>query len=308
MDVAETVDQATVIVPESDRGYPVRRAYARRSTGERTGGRPFRGALPAGRRRAGEGATCLPFRAWIAAIWMARSRSVMWAVTWIPAATSISIRKSRKLTPTALRIAPPVPLDDFEVVRHFAVSKDGTKVPLNIIHRKGLALDGSHPTLLTGYGGYDISLTPNLPGAVRSAAGARRGVVEANLRGGGEYGEDWHTQGKLTKKQNVFDDFAACAKYLMEHRYTRTRQAGHHRRQQRRPADGRGVHATPGTVSRGGLDGWHLRYAARGTVAQRRVQRHGVRNSQGGGSVQGAVRLLAVPSCEGRHRSIPPFC
>jgi prolyl oligopeptidase PreP (S9A serine peptidase family) len=63
------------------------------------------------------------------------------------------------------------------VTRRFAVSKDGTKVPLNIIHRKGLALDGSHPTLLTGYGGYDISLTPvNYPGAIRSVAGARRGV------------------------------------------------------------------------------------------------------------------------------------
>jgi prolyl oligopeptidase len=128
--------------------------------------------------------------------------------------------KSRKLTPTALRTPPPVPLDGFVVTRRFAVEKDGTKVPLNIIHRKGLTLDGSHPTLLTGYGGYSVSLTPNYPGPMVPLL--ERGVVfaEANLRGGGEYGEDWHTQGKLTKKQNVFDDFAACAKYLVAHKYT----------------------------------------------------------------------------------------
>jgi prolyl oligopeptidase len=128
--------------------------------------------------------------------------------------------KSRKLTPTALHTPPPVPLDGFVVTRHFVGEKDGTKVPLNIIHRKGLALDGSHPTMLTGYGGYDISLTPNYP--AQFVPLLERGVVfvEANLRGGGEYGEDWHNQGKLTKKQNVFDDFTACARYLIAHKYT----------------------------------------------------------------------------------------
>jgi prolyl oligopeptidase len=128
--------------------------------------------------------------------------------------------KSRKLTPTALRTPPPIPLDGFVVTRRFAVEKDGTKVPLNIVHRQGLALDGSHPTLLTGYGGYDISLTPNYPAEFVPLL--QRGIVfvEANLRGGGEYGEEWHNQGKLTKKQNVFDDFAACARYLVAHKYT----------------------------------------------------------------------------------------
>ncbi len=127
---------------------------------------------------------------------------------------------TRKLTPTALRVPPPVPLDGFVVTRRIVVEKDGTKVPLNIIHRKGLALDGSHPTLLTGYGGYNISLTPHYPGPFIPLI--ERGVVfaEANLRGGGEFGEDWHNQGKLTKKQNVFDDFAACARYLIAHKYT----------------------------------------------------------------------------------------
>jgi prolyl oligopeptidase len=130
--------------------------------------------------------------------------------------------KSRKLTPTALRNPPPVPLDGFVMARRFAVSKDGTKVPLNIIHRKGLRLDGSHPTVLTGYGGYDVSLTPAYP--AQFVPLLQRGVViaEANLRGGGEYGEDWHRQGMLTKKQNVFDDFAACARYLVKSKYTQT--------------------------------------------------------------------------------------
>jgi len=128
--------------------------------------------------------------------------------------------RTRKLTPTALRTPPPVPLDGFEVVRRFAVSKDGTKVPLNIIHRKGLKLDGSHPVLLTGYGGFGISLTPRYPAPFVPLL--ERGVIfaQANLRGGGEYGEAWHEQGKLTKKQNVFDDFAACSEYLISHKYT----------------------------------------------------------------------------------------
>ena len=128
--------------------------------------------------------------------------------------------KSRKLLPTALRIPSPVALDGFVVSRRFAISKDGTKVPLNIVHRKGLVVDGSNPTVLTGYGGYDISLTPSylapfIPLLQRGVV-----IVEANLRGGGEYGEDWHNQGKLIKKQNVFDDFTACARYLIAHKYT----------------------------------------------------------------------------------------
>ena len=130
--------------------------------------------------------------------------------------------QSRKLTPTALHNPPPVPLDGIVMTRRVAVSKDGTKVPLNIIHRKGMALDGSHPTLLTGYGGYDVSLPPAY--LAQFVPLLERGVViaEANLRGGGEYGEDWHRQGMLTKKQNVFDDFAACARYLVKRKYTQT--------------------------------------------------------------------------------------
>jgi prolyl oligopeptidase len=128
--------------------------------------------------------------------------------------------KSRKLAPTALCIPPPVPLDGFEVVRRFAILKGGTKVPLNIIHRKKLALDGNQPVLLTGYGGYGVSLTPQYLAPFVPLLERGVVIVEANLRGGGEYGEDWHTQGKLTNKQNVFDDFEVCANYLVTHKYT----------------------------------------------------------------------------------------
>ena len=105
-------------------------------------------------------------------------------------------------------------------MREFATSKDGTRIPLNILRRKGTALDGRNPTLLTAYGGFGISLTPRFDDAVRLWLD-RSGVwAVANLRGGGEYGEEWHKSGMLTRKQNVFDDFAACADYLIKNGYT----------------------------------------------------------------------------------------
>lgn len=112
-----------------------------------------------------------------------------------------------------------VSLADIDVRRVFATSKDGTRVPMTILMRKGTPLDGTHPALITGYGGYDISLTPAFYGN-RLWFDHGAVVAIANLRGGGEYGESWHKAGSLTHKQNVFDDFAACAQYLVEHRYT----------------------------------------------------------------------------------------
>jgi prolyl oligopeptidase len=100
-------------------------------------------------------------------------------------------------------------------------SKDGTKVPINIVAKVGTRTDGSNPVLLNGYGGFGISQTPRFLGAERRLWLDGGGVfVIANLRGGGEYGEDWHAQGALTHKQNVFDDFIAAAKYLIDKRYT----------------------------------------------------------------------------------------
>jgi prolyl oligopeptidase len=124
-------------------------------------------------------------------------------------------------TETQLAQTSPVSYPDAEVVREFATSKDGTHVPLNIVRRKGITLDGSHPVLLTGYGGYGVSMTPRFLGPdVRLWLDAGGVYVVANLRGGGEYGEQWHRQGALTQKQNVFDDFAAAARYLIAQKYT----------------------------------------------------------------------------------------
>jgi prolyl oligopeptidase len=122
---------------------------------------------------------------------------------------------------TALRSTSPVSFADIDVTREFATSKDGTKIPLNILFRKGMKRDGSNPTLLYGYGGYGISMSPNFD-FTRRLWFDRGGVyVVANIRGGGELGEEWHKAGNLTKKQNVFDDFAAAAEYLIKENYTR---------------------------------------------------------------------------------------
>ncbi len=122
---------------------------------------------------------------------------------------------------TALRETPPVSFDDIEVVREFAPSKDGTKIPLNIMRRKGTKLDGNNPTLLYAYGGYGISMTPSFDFSRRLWFDHGGVFVVANIRGGGEYGEEWHKAGNLTKKQNVFDDFVAAERYLIEKKYTR---------------------------------------------------------------------------------------
>jgi prolyl oligopeptidase len=121
---------------------------------------------------------------------------------------------------TALAVQSPVSFADAEVTREFATSFDGTKVPLNVIRKRGTPLDGRNPTLLTGYGGYGISLTPNFLGIKGRLWLDQGGVyVVANLRGGGEYGEEWHKAGNLTNKQNVFDDFIGAAQYLIAQKY-----------------------------------------------------------------------------------------
>ena len=121
---------------------------------------------------------------------------------------------------TALVTRSPVDFSDCRVVREYAISKDGTRVPVNIIRRKEVALDGSHPVLLTGYGGYGISIEPRFS-ALRRLWIDQGGVwAQANLRGGGEFGEQWHKDGMLTEKQNVFDDFAAAMQHMIDAGYT----------------------------------------------------------------------------------------
>jgi prolyl oligopeptidase len=122
---------------------------------------------------------------------------------------------------TALVRTSPIHFDDSEVVREFATSKDGTRVPVNIVRRRGTRLDGTNPALLEAYGGYGVNMQPFFLGAFTRAWLDQGGVyVIANLRGGGEYGEEWHQAGRLTTKQNVFDDFIACAQHLIDRKYT----------------------------------------------------------------------------------------
>lgn len=123
---------------------------------------------------------------------------------------------------TPVSLTSPADFSDIEVVREFATSKDGTQVPLNIVRRKDAKLDGQTPAILYAYGGYGISLTPGFDSTRRLWFDAGGVYVVANLRGGGEYGEEWHKKGNLTLKQNVFDDFAAAAQHLITRGYTTT--------------------------------------------------------------------------------------
>jgi prolyl oligopeptidase len=123
---------------------------------------------------------------------------------------------------TSVFKAPTIDFDPsgYETKQVFYTSKDGTRIPMFVTHKKGIRLDGANPTYLYGYGGFNISLTPSF--SVSALAWLEMGGVYAvpNLRGGGEYGEDWHQAGMHEKKQNVFDDFLAAAEYLVTQGYT----------------------------------------------------------------------------------------
>jgi prolyl oligopeptidase len=121
---------------------------------------------------------------------------------------------------------PPIEPDKYETKALFATSKDGTRVPLFVSHRKGLVLDGSNPTMLYAYGGFSVTLQPSYRSDVPAWLEAGGVWVTANLRGGAEYGEAWHKAGMLDRKQNVFDDFIAAAEYLIREKYTSPAKLG----------------------------------------------------------------------------------
>ena len=108
----------------------------------------------------------------------------------------------------------------YEVKQVFYPSKDGTSIPMFVVHKKGLKLDGNNPTYLYGYGGFNVSLNPGYSSTMASWLEMGGVYAVANLRGGGEYGQEWHDAGRLGNKQNVFDDFIAAAQYLIREKYT----------------------------------------------------------------------------------------
>ena len=120
------------------------------------------------------------------------------------------------------RIAVPVDAEKFDVKQVWFASKDGTKIPMFLVSKKGLKLDGEVPTLLTGYGGFNVNITPEF--SSETVMFAERGgvVAQVNLRGGGEFGETWHQDGMMEKKQNVFDDFIGAGEWLIANHYTNT--------------------------------------------------------------------------------------
>ena len=225
--IGESLERATVIVPESE---VVIEALSTSTAGllirDLAGGPSTARFLPTASVRT-RPIPIPPISALYSTVPLDNGNFVLATGSYLsPVAWLLFDPKSGKLTPTALKETAPVPTDQFEVVREFATSKDGTRVPLNILRPKGLVLDGTHAMVLTGYGGYGVNLPPYMSLQLLELLQHGIIVVEANLRGGGEYGEDWHEAGKLKNKQNVFDDFAACAEHLISHRYTQPSKLG----------------------------------------------------------------------------------
>jgi len=134
--------------------------------------------------------------------------------------------QNRKSSATGLRRTSPVNFDDIVAEREVATSKDGTKIPLAVLHKKNISLNRSNPTILTGYGGFQLNMTPSFHAPLRLWFDAGGVYAIANLRGGGEYGQEWHQQGMLANKQHVFDDFIACAEHLTQRKYTKPQKLG----------------------------------------------------------------------------------
>ncbi len=194
-----------------------------------------------------------------------------------------------------------VQLDDVTVVREFATSKDGTKVPVNILLPKGTKRDGKNPCIATGYGGYGVNIEPAFRPQLRVLFDHGFIFAQANLRGGGEYGEAWHRAGNLTRKQNVFDDFAAVLKHLIDRKYTSPAQLGIEGGSNGGLLMGAMITQHPelmkAVVSHVGIyDMLRVELSPNGAF---NVPEFGTVKDRI--AVQGHVRLLALPSRQGRH-------
>jgi prolyl oligopeptidase len=143
-----------------------------------------------------------------------------------PSKGKIYRAETGKTEETGLGSRVPVDYSQFEAVREFATSKDGTRVPVSILRRKGLKLDGSHPVVATGYGGFGLSIQPFHRSSLKALLEAGVVFATANLRGGGEFGEGWHDDGRLTRKQNVFDDFEAVLRHMVQSGYSTPQRMG----------------------------------------------------------------------------------
>ncbi len=181
--------------------------------------------------------------------------------------------------------APSIDPAAYEVKQEWFHSKDGTRVPMFVVNKKGLKKDGHNPTLLTGYGGFNVSMSPSFSRTAYLWMEHGGIYAMANLRGGAEFGEDWHRAGMLDKKQNVFDDMIAGSRTSDCGKIYGQGSSGDSGRIEWRTADGSDDHAEAGFISGGGVPGATARHAALSEFSDCQVVDSGVREFGQSGAV-----------------------
>jgi hypothetical protein len=220
----------------------------------------------------------------------------------LPPAWHLKPRGGGPVVRTALVETSPADFSDCEVVREEAGSPDGTRVPITVLRRQGIALDGSHPTILYGYGGYGVSQSPAFRARLRDVDRKGRGLRRRPHPRRRRARRGVAPRRKSRAEAKRFRRLRRVCGPDGRSRLREAREAGAHGRKQRRPADGRDDHAAPRAGPRRRLARRLVRHAARRAHAERRVQRAGVRERPRFLNVRRALHLLALPSREGRHR------